>query len=173
MNIFRKTSLIMSALCLSSVCLFTSCGDDEENDRIENPDNDWSDEGTSEVKPAYVNIVGKTYQLYELSERYVDNILRQESLDLRLSFTTATSYSITKTASYWKYNNGMYRNYNYKETKTGNYSRSGNTVTLKGNWPYWANQYSETWASEDWEVEIRNENILINDEGKSFVIIKY
>ena len=172
MNIFKKTFCIMSLLCLGSLCTFTSCGDDEEDEKIEKPGNDWSDEDGSGNQPSYVNVVGKTYQLYELSERDVDHIIRKESLDLRLSFTSSSSYSITKRASYWKYNNGAYRNYDYNETKTGSYSRSGNTITLKGNWPYWANQYSETWSSDDWEVEIMNENILINDEGKSFVIIK-
>lgn len=59
------------------------------------------------------------------------------------------------------------KQYTYSETKTENHSRSGNTLTLKGNWQYRNSGMCERWDDENRVLEV-SDRYLTNENAGIF-----
>lgn len=140
-----KKWIFCGIVAVLSTGVFCACGGDDEDAPSEGVSDGTGDGGSAGQK---VDIVGRTIVYNQDSEQYG----YQNSMMLTLKFTSSSKYSIKKDSWYFEYSNGAYRQCHYEQTKTGNYSVHGNTITMQGNWPFWDGSRSERWDSDDWQL---------------------
>lgn len=138
--------LVLSAL-LSVMPIYSACGDEEdeltEGTPAEPGDSDLGGGSGTSYTP---QLVGRTLCYYSSSINHE----HQDYLHLELTFKSYSTYSIRRYGSYWKWNNGAYREFYFDETRTGNYTVKGQIITMKGNYPFYN---GDRWDKYDWELE--------------------
>ena len=168
--------LLFAAAALTVVTLASCGGDDEEETETTIPD-DSGDNGTGGNTGggnggstgggntgSRVDLVGHTYH-YSAVEDSRNG--KQNTVDVRLTFTSESSYTVTKDCWYWKWQNMAYQQFRFNETGTSTYTRSGSTIRLKGYSPY---SFSDSWnANDEWTLTIHNERILETGMGDEYV----
>ena len=152
-----KKSIFCTALILLSSFTFCSCGGDDEDDDFE----DVTDNGGKPDAEPEIKLVGRTVVYSETTQQNGNT----NSMTLKLKFTSSSNYSITKDSWYYKWQNGAYRQFHYDETKTGTYSISGTTITMKGNYPYWNGSYSEKWSNDNWVLLYHGKYLTRDDQA--------
>lgn len=147
MKIFRIAWMFIALLCAYTL---TSCSNDDENDdEYSYQYGDEYDDGNTNGGngSAYFNIIGRTFH-HTSSFNYGERI---NDLTVALTFTSESTYSVTKKGFYTAYKNHRYDQYFFNETRTGNYKREGNEITMIGNYPY---DYDDTWGNSNWYLTI-------------------
>lgn len=171
----KRKGLLWLFAVMACLLTFTACSNDDDDndddkDKTENTGTGGGNSNNGGGSSSKISLVGKTY-LYEKTENNHGN---DNWLWVVLTFTSSTSYSVTKFCYFYQWSSGAYRVQKYNQTASGTYTISGNHIRLNGMYPYDCNG-SDSWVRSHyyWELDcISGANALCNEDDELFSIVK-